>query len=64
VGLDLSSARGLSRAGQHACKVHAHFFRNLTVGHVQLDELYITLRDKAYGLWMWGAFDPVAQLLL
>jgi transposase-like protein len=29
----------LSRAGQHAEKVHAHFFRHLTLGHVQLDEL-------------------------
>ncbi len=29
----------LSRAGQHAEQVHAHFFQNLTLGHVQLDEL-------------------------
>ena len=38
----------LSRAGQHAEQVHVHFFQNLTLDHVQLDELYTTLRDKAY----------------
>ena len=40
----------LSRAGQHAEQVHTHFFQNLTLGHVQLDELYTTLRDKANDL--------------
>jgi hypothetical protein len=29
----------LTRAGQHSEKVHAHFFRDLHLGHVQLDEL-------------------------
>ena len=29
----------LTRAGQHAEKVQAHFFRNLSLGHVQLDGL-------------------------
>jgi len=53
----------LSRAGQHAQKVHAHFFRNLSLGHVQLDELYTTLRNKAHDLWVWVAFDPVTKLL-
>jgi len=53
----------LSRAGQHAHQVQAHFFRNLTLGHVQLDELYTTLRNTAYDLWVWVAFDPVTKLL-
>jgi len=29
----------LTRAGQHAEKVHAHFFRDMHLGHLQLDEL-------------------------
>ena len=53
----------LSCAGQHAHQVQAHFFRNLTLGHVQLDELYTTLRNTAYDLWVWVAFDPVTKLL-
>jgi IS1 family transposase len=53
----------LTRAGQHAEKVHVHFFQNLTLGHVQLDELYTTWRDKAHDLWVWVAFDPATKLL-
>jgi len=53
----------LSRAGQHAEKMHAHFFQNLTLGHLQLDELYTTLRDKAHDLWVWVAFDPATKLI-
>jgi IS1 family transposase len=53
----------LSRAGAHAEKVHAHFFRNLRIGHLQFDELYTTLRDKTHDLWVWVAFDPHAKLI-
>lgn len=53
----------LSRAGQHAEKVHAHFFQNLTLGHLQLDELFTALRHKAHDLWVWTACDPVTQLI-
>jgi IS1 family transposase/transposase-like protein len=53
----------LSRAGQHAEQVHVHFFQNLTLGHVQLDELYTTLRDKAHDVWVWVAFDPATKLI-
>ena len=53
----------LSRAGAHAEKVHAHFFRNLQIGHLQFDELYTTLRDKAHDLWVWVAFDPQTKLI-
>ena len=51
----------LSRAGLHAEKVHVHFFQNLTLGHVQLDELYTTLRDKAHDVWV--AFEPATKLI-
>jgi IS1 family transposase len=53
----------LSRAGAHAEKVHAHFFRNLQIGHLQYDELYTTWRDKAHALWVWVAFDPQTKLI-
>jgi IS1 family transposase len=43
--------------------VHAHFFRNLNIGHLQFDELYTTLRDKAHDVWGWGAFDPQTKLM-
>ena len=53
----------LTRAGQHTDKMHAHFFRDLHLGHLQLDELYTTLRDKTHDLWVWVAFDPDAKLI-
>jgi transposase-like protein len=53
----------LSRAGKHVEQVHAHFFQNLTLGHLQLDELFTTLRHKAHDLWVWTAFDPVTKLI-
>jgi IS1 family transposase/transposase-like protein len=53
----------LARAGMHAEQVHAHFFQNLTLGQVQLDELFTTLRDKAHDLWVWVAFDPATKLI-
>jgi transposase-like protein len=43
--------------------VQAHFFQNLTLGHLQLDELFTTLRDKAHDLWVWVAFDPATKLI-
>jgi hypothetical protein len=53
----------LSHAGSDAEKVHAHFFRNLHIGHLQLRELYTTLRDKAHDVWAWVAFDPQTKLM-
>jgi IS1 family transposase len=53
----------LSRAGAHAEKVHAHFFSNLQIGHLQFDELYTSLRDRAHDLWVWVAFDPQTKLI-
>ena len=66
----------LSRAGQHAHQVQAHFFRNLTLGHVQLDELHTLIKKRPSHLteleaqvgevgvqWVWTAMDPVPKLL-
>ena len=53
----------LTRAGQHAEKVQAHFFRNLHLGPLQLDELFTILRDKTHNLWVWVAFDPATKLI-
>jgi hypothetical protein len=44
-------------------KVPVHFFQNLTVGYVQLDEWYTTLRDKAHDVGVWVAFDPASKLI-
>lgn len=53
----------LTRAGRPAENVHSHFFRNLQIGHLQFDELYTTLRNKAHDVWVWVAFDPQTKLM-
>lgn len=53
----------LTRAGVYAAKVHTYFFRHLSLGHLQLDELYTTLRDKTQDVWIWVAFDPKMKLI-
>ena len=58
----------LSRAGEHAQRLHTHFFSNLQLPHVQLDELRTRLRSCRQVLWLWLAIDartkflPVLQL--
>jgi transposase-like protein len=53
----------LSRAGEHAQTLHKHFFCNLHLPHVQLDELRTRLRSCTQVLWLWLAIDPCTKLL-
>ncbi len=53
----------LSRAGEHAQTLHKHFFCNLQLPHVQLDELRTRLRNCTQVLWLWLAIDPCTKLL-
>jgi transposase-like protein/IS1 family transposase len=53
----------LTRAGEHAQTLHEHFFRNLHLPHLQLDELRTRLRCATQVLWLWLAVDPCTKLL-
>ena len=53
----------LSRAGEHAQTLHKHYFCNLQLPHVQLDELRTRLRSCTQVLWLWLAIDPCTKLL-
>jgi hypothetical protein len=53
----------LSRAGQHAQTLHGHFFCNLQLPYLQLDELRTRLRCAKQVLWLWLAIDPCTKLL-
>jgi len=53
----------LSRAGQHAQTFHKHFFCNLQLPYVQLDELRTRLRSTTHVLWLWLAIDPCTKIL-
>ena len=53
----------LTRAGEHAQTLHTHYFCNLQLPHVQLDELRTRLRCATQVLWLWLAIDPRTKIL-
>ncbi len=53
----------MSRAGEHAQTLHQHYFCNLHLPHLQLDELRTRLRCAKEVLWLWLAIDPLTKLL-
>jgi IS1 family transposase/transposase-like protein len=53
----------LARAGQHAQTLHKHYFHNLQLPHVQLDELRTRLRSAQQILWLWLAINPLTKIL-
>jgi len=53
----------LTRAGQHANRLHARLFRQLHLPHVQLDEIRTRLRPRGRVLWLWLAMDPLSKIV-
>ena len=53
----------LSRAGMHAQTLHEHFFCQLQLPYLQLDELRTRLRSHTHVLWLWLAIDPRTKIL-
>jgi IS1 family transposase len=53
----------LSRAGEHAQTLHKHYFCNLQLPHLQLDELRTRLRCAKQILWLWLVIDPCTKIL-
>ena len=53
----------LTRAGEHAQALHEHYFCQLRLPHLQLDELRTRLRNAKQVLWLWLAIDPCTKIL-
>lgn len=53
----------LTRAGMHSERLHSYLFRNLTLPHIQLDELRTTLRNKGQEVWLWLALDAQTKMI-
>jgi IS1 family transposase len=74
-GLDVSSAvrvfghrhatitTWLTRAGEHSTLVHDHWFHNLQLPHLQLDEVRTRLRSRTRVLWLWLVMDPITKII-
>jgi IS1 family transposase len=53
----------LTRAGEHAQRLHKRSFCHLHLPHIQLDELRTRLRSHTRVLWLWLVIDPTTKLL-
>jgi len=53
----------MTRAGEHVQTLHEHYFCNLHLPHIQLDELPTRLRCATQGQWLWLAIDPRTKIL-
>ncbi len=60
---DAPLAHWLERMGSHSQDWHNHFFRNLVLTLVQLDELYTRIPRSASAAWFWLAFDPISKAI-
>lgn len=56
--------RWLERSGVHSDKLHERVFRQLVVGHIQLDELVNKVRRLGRGVWVWTAQDAQSKAWL
>jgi transposase-like protein len=56
--------RWLDRGGQHSERLHAKWFKNLSLQHIQLDELVTKVRKRAKRVWVWTGMDVQTKLLL
>lgn len=56
--------RWLERDGAHSEKLHAAYFNNLQVVHIQLDELVTKVRRAARRVWVWTAQDVQSKAWL
>jgi IS1 family transposase len=53
--------RWLERSGVHSGRLHAQWFRNLVLRHIQLDELVTRVRRWAKRVWVWTAQDAESK---
>ena len=60
---DTTIARWLERMGTHSSGVHNQLFRGLVFALVQLDALYVKVRDNEQARYLWLAIDPVTKVI-
>src|SRR5262249_22086702 len=53
----------LTRAGMHSATLHDRYFQNLTLPHLQLDELRTRVRSRVHVLWLWVVVDPLTKII-
>ncbi len=54
----------LAQSGEHGERLHEHYFRDLSLEHVKLDELVVQMRAKGREMWLWVALEAETKLML
>lgn len=53
----------LCRSGMQGKKLHERFLAELTLIHVQLDELWANVKNGSQDMWLWVAHDATTKLI-
>jgi len=64
LGIQESTLRSwLTRSGAQSRKLHEYFFRNLSLVHIQLDELWANVKEKGQALWVWTVCEAKTKII-
>jgi IS1 family transposase len=64
LGIQESTLRTwLTRSGAQSRKLHEYFFRDLSLGHIQLDELWANVKEKGQAQWVWTVCEAKTKII-
>jgi len=64
MGIQESTLRTwLTRSGEQSRKLHERFFQNLSLGHIQLDELWAKVKEKEQAVWVWTVCETKTKII-
>jgi IS1 family transposase len=53
----------LTRSGAQSRKLHQRFFKDLTLGHIQLDELWANVKQVQQDVWVWTVCEAKTKII-
>ena len=64
LGIQESTLRTwLTRSGAQSRKLHEHFFQNLSLAHIQLDELWANVKEMEQAMWVWTVCEAKTKII-
>jgi IS1 family transposase len=64
MGIQESTLRTwLTRSGEQSRKLHERFFQNLSLGNIQLDELWAKVKEKEQAVWVWTVCEAKTKII-
>jgi IS1 family transposase len=64
LGIQESTLRTwLTRSGAQSRKLNVCFFKDLTLAHIQLDELWAKVKEKEQAVWVWTVCEAKTKII-